>query len=190
MDEEIDRLVIAVRADTQGFSSDVATMRQQLQGPLATGAEQAGKTIESALERVARTGKLSFEDLRKTAVSAMASIAQSAVSSGLSSLGVSTSGSGLLSGLSSLATSLLGLPGRATGGPVSPGRAYRVGESGPELFVPTTSGTVLPSGSGSAASGRDVRVAITVKSQGASAPTALARSARQVARSVRGALDQ
>lgn len=36
------------------------------------------------------------------------------------------------------------LPGRATGGPVQAGRAYMVGEKGPEPFIPGTSGTVLP----------------------------------------------
>jgi len=35
-------------------------------------------------------------------------------------------------------------PGRAFGGPVSAGRAYTVGEMGPELFVPTSSGTIIP----------------------------------------------
>ncbi len=35
MDEEIERLVISVRADTGGFARDVATMRGELEGPLA-----------------------------------------------------------------------------------------------------------------------------------------------------------
>src|SRR5690606_16667076 len=35
-------------------------------------------------------------------------------------------------------------PGRAMGGPVQAGRAYVVGERGPELFVPRQSGTVVP----------------------------------------------
>lgn len=33
---------------------------------------------------------------------------------------------------------------RATGGPVSPGQAYLVGERGPEPFIPNTAGTILP----------------------------------------------
>lgn len=37
------------------------------------------------------------------------------------------------------------LPGRATGGPVSAGKAYKVGEYGrPEVFIPGVSGTVAP----------------------------------------------
>ena len=34
--------------------------------------------------------------------------------------------------------------GRAMGGPVNAGTTYMVGERGPELFVPNTSGTIVP----------------------------------------------
>jgi len=37
---------------------------------------------------------------------------------------------------------------RAEGGPVSSGRAYLVGERGPELFVPGASGSIVPNGGG------------------------------------------
>jgi len=40
---------------------------------------------------------------------------------------------------------------RATGGPVSAGKAYLVGERGPELMVPGASGTVIPNHAISAA---------------------------------------
>jgi hypothetical protein len=33
---------------------------------------------------------------------------------------------------------------RAAGGPVSAGKMYLVGEKGPELFSPTTSGMIIP----------------------------------------------
>ena len=36
--------------------------------------------------------------------------------------------------------------GRATGGPVMGGQAYRVGEFGPEMFVPSGSGSIRPAG--------------------------------------------
>ena len=39
-------------------------------------------------------------------------------------------------------------PGRASGGPVSAGRAYTVGERGPELFIPNTGGQIMPNGAG------------------------------------------
>ena len=38
--------------------------------------------------------------------------------------------------------------GRAAGGPVSAGTAYVVGERGPELFVPGSSGSIVPNGAG------------------------------------------
>ena len=37
---------------------------------------------------------------------------------------------------------------RAAGGPVSPGKAYMVGERGPELFMPNTAGSIIPNGAG------------------------------------------
>jgi hypothetical protein len=52
-------------------------------------------------------------------------------------------------------------PGRATGGPVNPGQSYKVGERGPERFVPTVPGKIIPnnrlSGGSSVAISIDVR---------------------------------
>lgn len=182
MDEDFDRMLVSVRADTAAFARDVGEMRAQLDGPLAAGADRAGRQIEGALMRAIRTGKLGFEDLKRIALSAMAEIATSAISSGIGEI---LSGSGA-SGGSSILSALLGMPGRATGGPVSPGRAYVVGERGPELFVPTSSGTIaVPGGQGA----RDVRVTINLNAPaGVDAPQLFARSGRQVARAVRMAL--
>lgn len=43
-------------------------------------------------------------------------------------------------------TSAIGF--RASGGPVSAGSPYIVGERGPEMFVPNSSGTIIPNGAG------------------------------------------
>lgn len=182
MDEEIERLVIGVRADTSAFARDVAEMRGALDGGLGEGANRAGRSIESALVRAVRTGKLGFEDLKKVALSVMAEIAAGAIRGGMGEI---FSG-GIAGTAASILGSVLGLPGRATGGPVTPGRAYRVGERGPELFVPTTSGRVE---TGLAQAARDVRVSISINAPaGGDAPAMLARSGRQVARAVRAAL--
>jgi len=188
MDEEIERLVIAVRADTQGFARDVATMRGELEGPFSGGVDRAGRALETSLIRAIRTGKLGFEDLKSVALSVLADIAASAIRSGIGAIlggGQATGNGGLLNLGTSLLGGLFGLPGRATGGPVSPGRAYVVGERGPEVFVPTASGSVAAAGGGSA---RDVRIALTINAPGGAAPDMLARSSRQVARAVRSAL--
>ena len=188
MDEEIERLVIGVRADTAGFARDVDSLRQSLEGPLGAGAATAGRSIETALLKATRTGKLGFDDLKTGALAAMEEIAAEALKGGVAAVlgGGGASGGGLLAGLAGLLT---GLPGRATGGPVSPGRAYTVGERGPALFVPTASGTVMAAGAG-AAGARDVRVAITVQGGGGDAPGALTKSSRQVARAVKAALER
>ncbi len=191
MDQEIDRLLVSVRADTQGFARDVADMRGQLEGPLGDGVSRAGSLLEGTLTRAIRTGKLGFEDLKRVALSVLADIASAAIRSGLDTILGRTrqSGSGgLLNIGADLLGSVLGLPGRATGGPVSPGQAYLVGERGPEVFVPTTSGSVTANNVG--AGGRDVRVSISVNAPAGSAPDALARSSRQIARAVRTALSR
>ena len=190
MDEEIDRLVVSVRADTQGFARDVAELRGSLEGGLGAGVERAGNLIESTLVRAIRTGKLGFEDLKRVALSVLAEIASASIKAGLDSIlgGMGKQGGGngglLNAGVQILGSLLGGSPGRATGGPVSPGRPFLVGERGPELFVPTSAGTIA-TGSGSA---RDVRVSISVNAPAGTAPDTLARSSRQVARAVRNAL--
>ena len=185
MDEEIDRLVVSVRADTRAFASDIARMRAELDGPFADGLERAGSALERSLVSAIQRGKFGFEDLRRVALSVLAEIATAALRTGLNGSGAGGAG-GLLGALGTLLGGALGAPGRATGGPVSPGRAYRVGERGPELFVPTSSGRIeAPSG---AAAGTHIRMTINVSDAKGNAPAALERSSRHVARAVRQAL--
>jgi phage-related minor tail protein len=188
MDEEIERLLVSVRADTGAFARDVAEMRGQLEGPLADGVERVSRVLENALLRAVRTGKLGFEDLKRVALSAMAEIASSAIRSGLqSALGGGGGQGGAASIGAQLLGALLGAPGRAIGGPVAPGRPYWVGERGPELFVPTASGRVETA---APAAGREIRLSITINAPTGAEPQALARSSRQVARAVKRALLQ
>ena len=191
MDEEVERLLVSVRADTGAFRRDVAEMRRELDGPLKAGVEKAGRLLENTLLRAVRTGKLGLEDLKRVALSVMAEIAEAAIRAGIASIGKrggKAEGKGAPGGLLAAGGGVLGaglgLPGRATGGPVAPGRAYVVGERGPELFVPTASGRV---DAPQLRATREVRLSITVNAPGAE-PQALARSSRQVARAVRAEL--
>jgi phage-related minor tail protein len=188
MDEEIERLVVSVRADTRAFAGDVAAMRAELDGPFAQGLERAGSALERGLSGAIQRGKFGFEDLRRVALSVLSEIAASAIRSGVGSLGSGSGGQGgLLGSLGSVLGGLLGAPGRATGGPVSPGRAYRVGERGPELFVPTSAGRVETGGMGGVPA--NIRLTINISDNGrGSAPDALQRSSRHMARAVRAAL--
>ena len=43
MDEEIERLVVSVRADTRGFARDVAAMRGELRGRWRRASARAGR---------------------------------------------------------------------------------------------------------------------------------------------------
>jgi hypothetical protein len=182
MDE--DWKALAVRLDTRGFAADLAALRSSLEGTLGDGADRAGRRIEGSLLRAVRTGKLGFDELRAAGLSALDAIAAGALRAGLSAVLGGSRGGGLGQVLAGVLAS--GLPGRATGGPVSPARPYLVGERGPELFVPTAAGRVEP---GVAAGPREVRVAITVQGPAGTPPEMLRQSSRQVARAVRAALE-
>ncbi len=182
----LDNLVVKVRADTAQVQSSVARMTTDL-SLLSIGAESAGRRMENAFVRFARTGEFNFKSLRELALGVLGDIAAAAVRTGLDqilgSLGGGGGGSGhggLFSGLGSL----LGLPGRATGGLVSAGKPYMIGERGPEVFVPSQAGRVQPNASVAARN-----FAITINMNG-SAENARARgqSAAQVATAVRRAI--
>lgn len=197
MTDNFDQLVIDIRARTDGFATDVEAMRRSLDTSLVDGFGRAGNVLERGLLSALRRGSLGFDDLKRVAFSALSEIAGFALQSGIGSLfGGGAGGMGGAGGNGGLGNllgqtigALFGLPGRATGGPVAPGRAYLVGERGPEVFVPTAAGRVETGASGSP--GRDVRVAIQVAvPRGQAAPTAMQRSSRQIASAVRRALQQ
>lgn len=184
--DDLDDVVLRVRADARGLEADVAEMRAAIEGPLSEGAARAGAAIESALLRAVRNGKFGFEDLKQVAASVMADIARSALSAVMPGGGGSGGGNGLVGLATSLLGSLLGLPGRATGGPVAPGRAYMVGERGPEVFVPTAAGRIETGGAGAAT--RDIRITVNVAGGVGGDPQRMAASGRQIARAVRRAV--
>lgn len=72
------------------------------------------------------------------------------------------------------------LPGRAKGGSVSAGKAYMVGENGPEPFVPGRSGTIIPAHVAKAAmsGGGAVTQNFHISINGANDPQATARAVR------------
>ncbi len=195
MPDTVDSLMIDVRANTQGFQSDIAAMRGSFDGTLVDGFAKAGDVLERGLLGALRKGSLGFEDLRRIAFSVIDQIAGQALNNLFASLGGTgtgggsgggSGGGGSLLSLGGLIGSIFGLPGRATGGPVAPDRGYLVGERGPELFMPTSAGRIEPL---SSSRGRDVTVSINIAAPaGTDTPQALQRSSRQVASAVRRAL--
>ncbi|WP_421839753.1 tail tape measure protein [Novosphingobium sp.] len=190
--DSLSTLVVDVRASTDGFAADIGQMRNSFDSILVDGFSRGSDVLERGLLSAVRRGSLGFEDLRRTGLRVLDDIAAQALRGGLASIGLGSSGgSGLgggILGLGGLISSIFGLPGRATGGPVAPGRPYLVGERGPELFVPTSAGQIDP---GSGGGGRAVNVSIKVVAPaGSSSPESLRRSSRQVAQAVRRALSE
>jgi len=102
------------------------------------------QNLETALDRFVQTGKLSFSDLARSIISDLIKIQLKAQATSLfSSLGIGDFFSGIFGGGSKTAFSGgIKLPGLANGGDIT-GPSI-VGERGPELFVPRTSGTIIP----------------------------------------------
>ncbi len=92
--------------------------------------------LERTLTRAARTGELSFKAMVDAIVADLARLAiQTFVTKPIEGI------------LSNVAGSLFG-GARALGGPVGTGRAFLVGERGPETFVPSVHGRIEPRAGG------------------------------------------
>jgi phage-related minor tail protein len=185
--DQLDSLVIGVRADTSGFAKDVAAIQSQLEGPLAASATKAGAAIDTALTKATKSGSSGFADLEKVAIAAFAQIVAGAGQTDFGSLFGGGGGGGLIGTLAGAVSSLFGAPGRATGGPVTGGQAYVVGERGPELFVPTAAGRIGPAGA--AASGA-VNVTVNVATPADASSAFMQRTGAQIGRQVRQALSR
>lgn len=123
--------------------------------------QEVTTSMTNALETFVETGKLSFSDLIRTMITGLLKLQVqyasmqmfSAGASGISAFiagaggffggtqqGPTPDGGNLSSGLFG---NLFG-GGKASGGSVSPNQFNLVGENGPELFIPTQSGTIIP----------------------------------------------
>lgn len=126
-------------------------------GPLATESEKAAKKNEVmlqnlvALEQTLAPGS----SLRSTVdewIAQLAKIPKNIVTT-LSILGGQTT--------DSVARSWLGVAGHAQGGGVGANRPILVGERGPELFMPGTSGRIIPNGGIGGGGGNTIQVNVT-----------------------------
>jgi len=134
---------------------------------------KAGSSLAQSMASASSSGKLSLGDLAKAAVSATESLAGGSMASVSSAAG--GLGAALGSALGSALSSVFG-GARADGGPVAAGGAYLVGERGPELFRPTTSGEVGPAAAGG--------TTVNLNLSGASTPDAFVRSEAQIAQAI------
>jgi hypothetical protein len=107
------------------------------------------QNLETALERFVETGKLSFGDLAKSIIGDLLKIQLKAQATSIfQSSGIGSFFSGLFGGGGGgggkAFTGGIKLKGFADGGNPPVGVPSMVGESGPELFVPKTAGTIIP----------------------------------------------
>ena len=111
-------------------------------------ARQMGLTFSSAFEDAIVGGKSLSDVLKGLAQDIARIVIRQTVTEPIgSAISGAIKGSGVLDGVKDFFGSIFG-GGRASGGPVSAGSLYLVGENGPELFAPGTSGTIVPNGGG------------------------------------------
>lgn len=119
--------------------------------------DNAFKNMEDAFVKFVTTGKLSFKDLVNSILEDIARMyAKQAVNGfleGIMQIGGNAIASWLGGGTTTTTTSTTSayptnsdvrVGYRAAGGPVNSGSPYIIGEKGPELFIPSSSGTVVP----------------------------------------------
>lgn len=109
-----------------------------------------------------------FEGLLKSWSRTLLQMAARAASSKLFSL----LGQGKEGGLFGALGGLFG-GARASGGPVSAGKGYLVGEKGPELFMPRASGNIIPNGGGGVVVNQSLHVTGASRSEFIAAAAAL-----------------
>jgi lambda family phage tail tape measure protein len=130
----------------QGFLKEGAKFFRDLPTDLENGAkafQSVMGNMESALDNFVRTGKLSFKSLARSIIQDLIAIQLRASATGLfkSLFGMYASGgfgTGNAYGNQDIGAFL------ADGGSANANTPYVVGERGPELFVPRSSGTVIP----------------------------------------------
>ena len=139
----------------QGFLKEGAKFFRDLPTDLENGAkafQSVMGNMESALDNFVRTGKLSFKSFARSIIQDLIAIQLKASATGLfKSLFGMYAGGGFGTGNAYGNQDLGGF--LAEGGSANANTPYVVGERGPELFVPRSSGTVIPNHALSGAGG-------------------------------------
>ncbi|MFP3564689.1 phage tail tape measure protein [Paraburkholderia sp. SIMBA_030] len=175
------------------------------------------KSMEDSIANFVTTGKLSFTSLANSIIADIVRMQARAAISGLFNMVAGMIGGGIANSFGTLATtstaasaasgvmgssyssSLMGpsavmpsfasLPARASGGPVAGGSTYLVGEKGPELFTPGSSGSIVPNHAlGSSSSGGDINITVPVTMDGGSDPAANQQNSAELGKKIRRAV--
>jgi len=193
LESEAKKRNIALSAEEKAKIDEIATAYaaagekfRQATGPLASFARQASDTdrvmqnfavsglnsLESGLTDIVTGASSASDAFKKMANAIIADLARIAIRKAITGPiagalgGIFGGGGGELPGFGT--SSFVGpLPGRATGGPVTAGQPYIVGEKRPEVFVPDRSGVILPKVPGMDGGGVNAPVNISIDARGA-----------------------
>jgi hypothetical protein len=124
-----------------------------------------GSGIGGGGSQAAASAALTTAGTTLTTAGAALTGAATALTTAAATMSASGGAGGAGGGLASLLGSFGG--GQERGGDVTPGKWYVVGEKRPEVFVPHTSGTILPSAAPSAMTGGDTHVTMNVQTSDA-----------------------
>ena len=116
--------------------------------------QNMAQSMEAALDRFVETGKISFSELTRSIIADLIKMQLKAQATGLFQLllkgigsaisGGGGGGSGMFTGSTGEVGGSIHIGARANGGDITAGAPYLVGERGPELIIPKSSGTVIP----------------------------------------------
>lgn len=152
--DEIERIrdVFRDRIDAEQFGNKLKDITEEAKKQKDI-AEDLGLTFSSAFEDAIVAGKSFGDVLRSIAQDVLKLFVRKSITEPAGNF------------LTDLFGKIFG-GGKAMGGPVSAGTPYLVGERGPELFVPRTSGTIVPNGG---VGGVTLQQTVTIDARGADA---------------------
>ena len=153
-----------------GFMEGLAKIREKAMdvgGQISDAMTNAFSGMEDALVSFVMTGKADFKSLANSIISDLIRIQIRSMLGGMFGGGGGFNFLSLLGfggGIGGHATIAGGATGglRANGGPVSANRQYIVGEKGPELFMPGSSGSIVPNNALGGNSGGGVTINQTI----------------------------
>jgi phage-related minor tail protein len=132
-------------------------------GMIGDALTNAFRSAEDAFANFVTTGKLNFSDLAMSIIADLVRIQAKAAIGGVAQSLLGSVGTSTTSGWGGSLMQALGVSGaRATGGPVDSGLSYLVGEKGPEIFTPSTSGTITPNHMIGAGAGQSLTIQTNV----------------------------
>lgn len=141
---ETDKQAAIERVKNLGLQRDNLILMQEEMKKVGEVNNAIFGNMEKALENFVRTGKLSFKDLARSIIQDLILIQLKASATMLFNSFLRNFGFSFGSASGGTITGGSGLIPRAYGGSVNAGTSYMVGEKGPEMFVPRTSGTIVP----------------------------------------------